>query len=150
MIARTFSKAYSLASCRVGYMLAHRDIIDMAAKTYMPYHINTLSLTTADTVFQMLVEFEPQIQMICGERDRMQEKYKHLRGVTVYPSYTNFILIHYAGACALNDELIHQGIGVRSFHNAPRLEDTLRISMGRPDENDAVFRAIKDYVEART
>ena len=150
MIARTFSKAYSLASCRVGYMLAHRDIIDMAAKTYMPYHINTLSLTTADTVFQMRAEFEPQIQMICGERDRMQEKYKHLRGVTVYPSYTNFILIHYAGACALNDELIHQGIGVRSFHNAPRLEDTLRISMGRPDENDAVFRAIKDYVEART
>jgi len=85
-----------------------------------------------------------------AERDRMQEKYKHLRGVTVYPSYTNFILIHYAGACALNDELIHQGIGVRSFNNAPRLEDTLRISMGRPDENDAVFRAIKDYVEART
>ena len=131
-------------------MLAHRDIIDMAVKTYMPYHINTLSLTMADTVFQMRAEFEPQIQMICGERDRMQEKYKHLRGVTVYPSYTNFILIHYAGACALNDELIHQGIGVRSFHNAPRLEDTLRISMGRPDENDAVFRAIKDYVEART
>ena len=150
IIARTFSKAYGLASARVGYMLANEDIVTMVDKAYMPYHINTLSLTTADTVFQMRAEFEPQIQMICGERDRMQEKYKHLRGVTVYPSYTNFILIHYAGACALNDELIHLGIGVRSFHNAPRLEDTLRISMGRPDENDAVFRAIKDYVEART
>jgi len=147
MIARTFSKAYALASCRVGYMLAHRDVIDMIAKTYMPYHMNVPSLVTADTVFQMRSEFEPQIRMICEERERMQEKYKELDAVTVYPSHTNFILIHYPHAEALNKEFIKYGIGVRSFGKTPRLENTLRISIGRTDENDAVYRVMKAFVE---
>ena len=147
MIARTFSKAYALASCRVGYMLAHRDVIDMIAKTYMPYHMNVPSLVTADTVFQMRSEFEPQIRMICEERERMQEKYKALDAVTVYPSHTNFILIHYPHAEALNKEFIKYGIGVRSFGKTPRLENTLRISIGRTDENDAVYRVMKAFVE---
>ena len=147
MIARTFSKAYALASCRVGYMLAHGDVIEMIAKTYMPYHMNVLSLVTADTVFQMRSEFEPQIQMICAERERMREQYERLVGVTVYPSHTNFILLHYSHAEELNEEFIQCGIGVRSFGKAPQLANMLRISIGRPDENDAVYRVMKSFVE---
>ena len=147
MIARTFSKAYALASCRVGYMLAHSDVIAMLEKTYMPYHMNVLSLVTADTVFQMRTEFEPQIQMICAERERMREEYERLAGVTVYPSHANFILLHYPNAEELNEEFIKCGIGVRSFGKIPRLENMLRISIGRPDENDAVYRVMKSFVE---
>lgn len=148
MIARTFSKAYALAACRVGYMLADLHVIEMIGKTYMPYHMNVPSLITADTVFQMRTEFEPQIQMICAERERMQEKYLLLAGVTVYTSHANFILIHYPYAEELNAALIKYGIGVRSFGKAPQLENTLRISIGRPDENDEVYRVIKSFVEA--
>ena len=147
MIARTFSKAYALASCRVGYMLAHRDVIAMVEKTYMPYHINVPSLVTADTVFQMRSEFEPQIQMICEERERIQEKYRQLNSVTVYPSHANFILIHYPHADALNKAFIKHGIGVRSFGKTTQLENMLRISIGRPDENDAVYCIMKSFVE---
>lgn len=150
MVARTFSKAYALASCRVGYMLAHEDVIDMLAKTYMPYHMNVLSLVIADTVFQMRTEFEPQIQMICAERERMQERYQALADLTVYPSHANFLLIHYAQAEALNEDLIKYGIGVRSFGKAPGLENMLRISIGRPDENDEVYRVIKAVVEVHS
>ena len=147
MIARTFSKAYALASSRVGYMLAHKNIINMVAKTYMPYHINVPSLVTADTVFQMRSEFEPQIQMICAERERMQEKYSLLDSVTVYPSHANFILLHYPHAEALNKEFLKCGIGVRSFGKTPQLENMLRISIGRADENDEVYRVMKFFVE---
>ena len=147
MIARTFSKAYALASCRVGYMLAHGDVIEMIAKTYMPYHMNVLSLVTADTVFQMRSEFEPQIHMICAECERMREQYERLAGVTVYPSHTNFILLHYSHAEELNEKFIQCGIGVRSFGKAPQLANMLRISIGRPDENDAVYRVMKSFVE---
>lgn len=150
MIARTFSKAYALASCRVGYMLAHGNVIDMLAKTYMPYHMNVPSLIIADTVFQMRSEFEPQIHAICAERERMQEKYRLLAGVTVYPSNANFILIHYVQAEELNEDLIKNGIGVRSFGKAERLENMLRISIGRTDENDEVYRVIKDFVEVHS
>ena len=148
MVARTFSKAYALAACRVGYMLAHTDVIDMIARTYMPYHMNVLSLVAADIVFQMRAEFEPQIQMLCEERMRIQDKYEHLTGVKVYPSHTNFLLIHYPKSTELNAELIQHRIGVRSFGKAPLLENKLRISIGRPDENDEVYRVIRDFVEA--
>lgn len=147
MVARTFSKAYALASCRVGYMIANTSIINMLAKTYMPYHMNTLSLLAADTVFEMRDQFEPQIQMICEERERMQEKYSRLPGITAYPSNTNFILIHHPRAEALNRMFIEYGIGVRSFGVGSHLEKHLRISIGRPDENDEIIRVTQKFLE---
>ena len=64
MIARTFSKAYGLASCRCGYLLAQKDLAEMIGKAFMPYHMNTLTLVTADTVFQMRDEYVPQKESV--------------------------------------------------------------------------------------
>lgn len=146
IIARTFSKAYGLAAARVGYMIATKEVTKMIEKTYMPYHLNSLSLVTADIVYQMRDEFVPRIQMMISERKRMSEQLKSLKGVTVYPSNTNFVLIHYDKAIDLNDYLESLNIGVRSFGNAPRLENCLRISMGTREENDELFEAVKTFV----
>ena len=145
IVARTFSKAYGLAGARVGYMIANKEITKMIEKTYMPYHMNSLSLATADIVYQMRDEFVPRIQMMIAERKRMSEQLKTLKGVKVYPSSTNFVLIHYNKAVALNEYLESLNIGVRSFGNAPRLENCLRISMGTREENDEWFDAIKKF-----
>ena len=145
IVARTFSKAYGLAGARVGYMIANKEITKMIEKTYMPYHMNSLSLATADIVYQMRDEFVPRIQMMIAERKRMSEQLKTLKGVKVYPSSTNFVLIHYNKAVALNEYLESLNIGVRSFGNAPRLENCLRISMGTREENDEWFEAIKKF-----
>lgn len=149
IIARTFSKAYGLASCRVGYMLASREITAMIDKSYMPYHMNVLSLVTADICYQMRQEFIPHIQIMISERKRMQEELKKLPGVTVYPSETNFILVHYAEAKALNELFESKGIGVRHFGAAPGLKDCLRISMGRREENDTWYNYFKAFTEGR-
>lgn len=149
MIARTFSKAYGLASARVGYLIADKKIIEMVGKACMPYHVNVLSAITADIVYQMRDEYIPRIQMTVAERKRMSEQLSKIDGITVYPSATNFILIKYDKAVALNEYLENIGIGVRSFGNAPRLENCLRISMGTRPENDAVYKAIKDFVESQ-
>lgn len=147
IIARTFSKAYGLASCRVGYMLASKEITSMVKKAYMPYHMNVLSLVVADICYQMRQEFIPHIQMMISERKRMAEEYKNIKDVTVYPSETNFLLIRYKAAVELNEALICAGIGVRSFGKAAGLENTLRISMGRREENDSVLEFIKAFIE---
>lgn len=147
MIARTFSKAYALASCRVGYMIANESVIDMIAKTYMPYHMNVLSLLAADTVFQMRDQFDSQIQMICQERERMQEQYAQIPEVTAYPSSANFILIRHPRAAELNHMFIKYGIGVRSFGEGSHLKNNLRISIGRSDENDEIVRAARIFLE---
>lgn len=147
MVARTFSKAYGLAGVRVGYMLAAPGIIEMLEKTYMPYHMNVLSLVTADTVFQMRYEFEPRIDMMVAERKRMQEALSKLACIKVYPSEANFLLIEYDQAAALHEEMVAAGIGLRAFSSFPRLSNCLRISMGTREENDAWFALLKSFVE---
>lgn len=149
IVARTFSKAYGLAACRCGYMLASAAITEMIAKSFMPYHMDVLTLVTADTVFQMRDEYVPRIQMMIAERKRMEAQLAQLPGVKVYPSSTNFVLVKYDHAVQLNAFLVERSIGVRSFGKAPRLENCLRISMGTREENDIVFKNIKEFVEAQ-
>ena len=70
-----------MAAARVGYMLANEDVTKMINKTFMPYHMNTLSLAAADIVYQMRDEFIPRLQMTIAERKRMFERLETLRGV---------------------------------------------------------------------
>lgn len=148
LVARTFSKAYGLAAVRCGYLLGDAAVIEMVGRTFMPYHMNVLTLATADTVFQMRDEYVPRIQQMIAERERMSGQYAALPGFTVYPSRTNFILVRYIQAEELNKALAAQGIGVRCFGDAAGLENCLRISMGSRQENDAVFAAIRAFTEA--
>ena len=147
LVARTFSKAYGLAAIRCGYLLGDAEVINMVAKTFMPYHMDVLTLVTADTVFQMRDEYVPRIQQMIAERNRMSALYAELPGFTVYPSQTNFILVKYDKAVAMNEDLAAQSIGLRSFGSAPGLENCLRISMGTREENDMVYKAVKAFVE---
>lgn len=149
IIARTFSKAYGLASARVGYSIASVEMTEMIGKSFMPYHMNTLSLVTADIVYQMRHEYVPRIQMVIAERKRLSEAIRKIPGFTVYPSETNFLLLHHEAAPALNEALERSGIGVRSFGAAPRLTNCLRISMGTREENDTWLDVLKAFAEGR-
>ncbi len=150
IVARTFSKAFGLASSRVGYMLASPEIVRMIRRVFMPYHMNVLSLAAADIVYQMRDEYAPRIAMTISERKRMEEALKELPGLVVYPSSTNFILVKCDQAAELNESLIGQGIGVRCFGDAPGLKNCLRLSIGTREENDIWFKAIKDFLEGRS
>lgn len=148
IVARTFSKAYGLASARVGYMIAKPEVTRMIDKTFMPYHMNTLSLATADIVYQMRDEFVPRIQMTIAERQRMSGRLQAIPGIEIFPSKTNFILIRLDRAEDLKNYLESKSIGIRYFSpDAPGLKNCLRISMGNREENDEVFAEIKNFSE---
>ena len=128
LVARTFSKAYGMAGARVGYMIAQAEVTRMVNKTFMPYHMNVLSLAAADIVYQMRNEFVPRLQMTIAERKRMSEQLQTLRGVEVFPSETNFILIRLARAEELKNYLESLDIGIRYFSpQAFGLKNCLRI-----------------------
>lgn len=149
IVARTFSKAYGMAGARVGYMIAQAEVTRMINKTFMPYHMNVLTLAAADIVYQMRDEFTPRLQMIIAERERMFEQLKTLPGVEVFPSEANFILIRLARAEELKNYLESLDIGIRYFSpSAFGLKNCLRISIGTIFENDEVFSAIKNFLEA--
>ncbi len=148
IVARTFSKAYGMAGARVGYMIAQAEVTRMINKTFMPYHMNVLTLAAADIVYQMRDEFIPRLQMTIAERKRMFERLEKLSGVEVFPSETNFILFRLDKAEELKNYLESLDIGIRYFSpNAFGLKNCLRISIGTRLENDEVFSAIKNFLE---
>lgn len=145
IVARTFSKAYGAAGIRAGYVIANEDVIAMLRKISMPYHINKLTLTVAETIFQMRDEFIPYIQQTIIERERMAAFIETETNITVYPSSTNFLLFKVEGAGELAKYLANIGIAVRSFANAPMLENCIRITIGTTAENDEIMNAIKRW-----
>ena len=143
IVARTFSKAYSLAAARVGYIVASAEMVAIIGKVLLPYSVNNLSLATAEAVFAAREEFVPVIAQIISERDRLATALQAITGITVFPSQANFILIRVAGgSAALTAALAAQEIGVRDFGGAPGLENCIRVSVGTPAENDAFLRVV--------
>ncbi len=147
IIARTFSKAYGLAAARVGYVLANASIIEMLGRVLMPYHINCLSLVTAEVLYQMRDEFMPGLEQIVIERKRLAGSLEEIAGIKVYPSETNFILIKTEKAIALGEYLSSKNIGVRSFGAAPGLENCIRFTVGTPLENDQLLKEIQVFMK---
>ena len=147
IVARTFSKAYGLASARVGYMLAAPEIVRMAGLGFTPYHISALSLATAEVVYKHKNDFQPIIRQAVGERQRIAGELASLEGIEVYPSVTNFILFKAEDAAGLAKYLAGRNIGVRTFGNAARLDNCIRVSMGTVEENTAFINIVREYLK---
>ncbi len=147
IIARTFSKAYGLASARVGYLLAAPALTAIISKVLMPYHANSLSLAAAEVVFDMRQEFQPDIEQTISERKRLAARLQEFAAITVYPSATNFLLLRTPQAKELAEYLASQSISIRDFSSAPGLTNCLRITIGTADENDKVLQAVAAFFE---
>ena len=147
IIARTFSKAYGLAAARIGYVLANAGIITMLERVLMPYHINSLSLGTAEILYQMRDEFMPGLEQIIAERKRLAGCLEAIAGIKVYPSETNFILIKTAKSKELSTYLSTQNIGIRDFSAVPGLINCIRFTVGSLLENDDLLKNIEDFMK---
>ena len=145
IVAKTFSKAYSLASARVGYIIAHPELLAGVRRSVRPYHINALSLLTAEIVYAMKDEFRPVIAQIISERERISKHLGQRKEIRVFPSDSNFILIKLLGAEKLVSFLESKSIAVRFFGSDAGLENCIRVSVGRPSENDAFLRSVDEY-----
>jgi histidinol-phosphate aminotransferase len=150
VILRTFSKAFSLAGLRVGYLLANEDVITELTKVRQPYSVDRFSQWVAAMVFRERVVFEAQISDLIRQRDVIQHGLDQLPGVVVYPSEANFVLFRVEHAAAVWRDLLHgHGVLVRDLSRAPYLEDCLRVSVGSPEENARFLAAMEEIVTAR-
>ncbi|VBB05867.1 aminotransferases class-ii pyridoxal-phosphate attachment site [Lucifera butyrica] len=149
IVARTFSKAYGLASARVGYMVAGEALAREVSKVLLPYHVNALSLTAAEVVYARRDDFAPGIREIIAERERLSSELSRVKGLTVFPSATNFLLVQ-AQAPELLLQCFRQGeIGVRDFSKASGLTGCVRITVGTAAENDSLLAAARQYGKDR-
>lgn len=145
VILRTFSKAFSLAGVRLGYILAHPSVVREYLKVRQPYSVDAVSQAIGRVVFANRAQFEPGIRAIIDERERVMAGLRTIPGVVPYPSDSNWVLFSVADAAEAWEHLYGHGILVRDFSAAPMLEGMLRVTIGTPEQNDAFLANLRDF-----
>ena len=144
-VLRTLSKAHALAAARIGTLIAAPELIAVLRSCQAPYPLPTpcVALALAGLSPQAQEETRRRGECLRRERERLARALAELPGVRrVYPSQGNFLLARFEDAQAAFDRLLAAGVVVRDQRAAPQLADALRISVGAPEENDAVLVAL--------
>jgi histidinol-phosphate aminotransferase len=146
VVLRTFSKAMGMAALRFGYALAHPDVAREIAKAKLPYNVNAVTLAAAEVALIQSRRFAERTRAVVEERDRFLPRLRTLPGIRVFPSAANFVLIRCEAvpARAVFRQLIEEhGILIRDVSGSAHLAECLRISIGTPEDMDAVFGALR-------
>jgi len=143
IVLQTLSKAWGLAAARIGIAYASVDVISYLNKVKPPYNISTPNQSAALYALQDTAKFELQKNIILNEKEKMLQELNSLSYVSkVYPSDTNFFLVEVTNANSIYDTLISNKIIIRNRHKI--VKNCLRITIGTPDENEALLTALKN------
>lgn len=148
LVARTFSKAYSLCFQRVGYFVGHPELIAALNKIRDSYNVNGLGQIAAEATLDDLGYYRANFKKIIATRQQLSRDLTKL-GFRVLPSQTNFILVRPPRFPAKDwlQKLRDRKILVRWF-SAPEVRDYLRITIGTPREAAALSRAARAILES--
>ena len=146
-ILRTFSKAFSLAGLRAGYLLAHADVVRELTKVRQPYSVNRFTQVAASLAFRERMVFEAGVRETMRNRDRLVHGLAEMSEVAVFPSEANFVLFRVDHASAIWRDLLHDhSILVRDLSRTPGLEDCLRVTVGTEEEVDRFLQAMDEIL----
>lgn len=146
LLLRTFSKGYSLAGLRLGYLLGSPTVIEpILSKTRDSYNVDAISQRLGEAAVGDQAYAEETWRRVRSARRQLRDKLLDL-GFGVGISQTNFLLAEVPLDAAGSAEEIYQalkaeGILVRYF-SSPALEDKLRISVGSERENERLTNAL--------
>ncbi len=159
VVLRTFSKWAGLAGLRVGYALVPEDLIVHLWKIKQPYNVNVAAEQAAVASLDDLDYLTGNVMRLVSERERLFEELRDLPYLHVYPSRANFLLCRVIAqpttdqesrahggtrwAQQIRQHLEQRGILIR-YYKTPSLADCIRISVGTPQQNDAVLAALRD------
>ncbi len=144
VVLNTMSKAWASASIRLGMAFARPEIIGLMNKVKYPYNISLLTQQKALEMLHRSDEVASWVKLILSERTRIQKEISKLAVCReLFPTDANFFLMRVPNANELYHYLIDKGIVVRNRHRVVLCGDCLRITIGTPEENDALLDALK-------
>ncbi len=144
LVFQTFSKAWGCAGLRLGLAFASKEIIAVYNKIKYPYNLNVLTQTKALELLASPERVKGWVETLLAERSRLKEALEVLPRVEkVYPSDANFLLARVDDADALYACLVEKGIIVRNRNRVKLCGNCLRITVGTPEENDELIRALE-------
>ena len=147
VVTRTFSKTWSMAACRLGYMVARADVVAAAERAMLPYHLDVATQIAGRLALRFVAEMEARVASLVSERERLAASLAALP-VDSWPSGANFLLFRprEVDGPTLWKGLVERSVLVRDCSSWPRLDGCLRVTVGTPAEDDAFLAALKEVL----
>jgi histidinol-phosphate aminotransferase len=147
VVTRTFSKTWSMAAARLGYLVGPRWLVAELDKVTLPYHLDAAKQIAGTLALDYVDEMEARVAHVVAERERMTAALLTLP-VDVWPSGANFVLFRPRARPGREvwEGLLARSVLVRDCSGWPRLTDCLRVTVGTPAENDEFLAALTEVV----
>ncbi|UAW97818.1 histidinol-phosphate transaminase [Halopseudomonas nanhaiensis] len=149
LVTQTLSKSRSLAGLRVGLAVGHRDLIEALERiknSFNSYPLDRLAIVGAVAAFEDRQWFDDSRNKVIASRETLARQLEQL-GFAVLPSAANFVFARHStrDAAELAQGLREQGVIVRHFRQ-PRIDQFLRITIGTPEQNQALLAALRTLI----
>jgi histidinol-phosphate aminotransferase len=150
VVSRTFSKTWSMAGTRLGYLLAPTWVVEALEQVCLPYHLDTAKQIAGAVALRFVDEMHERVDQLVVERVRLASGLAEL-AVDQWESGANFILFRPHADTELSGDfvwqsLVDRSVLVRNCASWPRLEDCLRVTVGTRAENDAFLDALREIL----
>ena len=144
VVLQTLSKAWGLAGLRVGMAFASEEIIEVFNKVKPPYNVNEASQQLVLKALDNVEQVNEWIRQTVKQREMLTSELASLSYVQkIYPSDANFLLVKMTDPASIYQSLVTREIIVRDRSKVELCEGCLRITVGTPDENEALLSALK-------
>ncbi len=141
VVTRTFSKAYGLASFRVGYAVSSPQIADLLNRIRQPFNNNTFALESAAIALEDVAHLDKSVALNYQGMQFLCERFKSLK-LEYIPSAGNFVCVNLGSETpAIYEKLLYEGVITRPIANY-QMPEYLRISIGTMNENERVIAAL--------
>jgi histidinol-phosphate aminotransferase len=144
VVTRTFSKTWSLAALRLGYLIGPAPVVAMLERVALPYHLDALKQVAGRLAVRYRTEMAERVGALVTERERLTAALSSLP-VTVWPSQANFVLFRpeRRSGAEIWKALVERSVLVRDTSSWPGLEGCLRVTVGTPDDDDRFLGALQ-------
>ena len=144
ILLRTFSKAFGLAGMRLGYLMAHPEVVAELLKARIPFMVDRFAEATALAVLDRADLIAERAAFLMEQRRQLTAALRAMEAVEVIPSQANFVLFKTpVEPREMMDRLAGAGVLVRNMGGYPELAGYLRVNAGTRDENKAFLAALK-------
>ncbi|MGY6631563.1 MAG: histidinol-phosphate transaminase [Wenzhouxiangella sp.] len=146
VVLRTLSKAFGLAGCRIGAVIANPEVIGLLRRIIPPYPLPTPSVEAALRALEQGQYRQDQVRTLNAEKARLVDFLAALPGVRrLWPGAANFVLLRVDNGPGLVAQAAEAGIRLRDQSSQPGLDNCVRISIGTPAENQTLMTFLKEW-----
>ncbi|HUY63815.1 MAG TPA: histidinol-phosphate transaminase [Acidimicrobiales bacterium] len=147
VVVRTFSKTWSMAACRLGYLVADPEVVQACELTALPYHLDAMTQAAGRLALRHEDAMRARVALLTEERGRLYGALADM-AVESWPSDANFILFRplHRPAPQVWQDLLDRSVLVRDCSTWPGLDGCLRVTVGTPEENDRFLAALRQSI----